>query len=471
VARRFNEALKQGAYGKIPIHKHSKLSYLRRPSELLAGLRLALLPSGNSSKVALTTPDVAFCDDMLGRVSRSFAGVIRQLPKGLCLDVLIFYLVLRALDTVEDDMEAFRGGREEEKLDLLRRFHVVALGDDSWSMEGVGRGDEAELLRRFGSVARVFAGLPEASREVIADVTRRMGEGMAEFVGKDLGQGTTTVAEYNRYCHFVAGLVGEGLSRLFSATGCEDPSVGEARELSNSMGLFLQKTNIIRDYLEDLVDGRAFWPQEVWKGYAPSGHLYELSEEAARGRAVQCLNHLVTDAFELIPDCLEYMAQLHQPEVFRFCAIPQVMAIATLSELYANPRVFTGVVKIRKGMAAAIVLQSNNLTEVQAWFHRFARDVARRVPAGDPSAERTRAACRRAVELTASGARTAAATLGAGDFVAAVALAAAAHVLAHGGDGLPTVAVAGLSSVVVVCLAALMARFKAVVSAPGASSK
>lgn len=37
-----------------------------------------------------------------------------------------------------------------------------------------------------------------------------------------------------------------------------------AREdLSNSMGLFLQKTNIIRDYLEDYIDGRAFWPQEV----------------------------------------------------------------------------------------------------------------------------------------------------------------------------------------------------------------
>lgn len=29
------------------------------------------------------------------------------------------------------------------------------------------------------------------------------------------------------------------------------------------MGLFLQKTNIIRDYLEDYVDCRAFWPQEV----------------------------------------------------------------------------------------------------------------------------------------------------------------------------------------------------------------
>jgi phytoene/squalene synthetase len=75
-------------------------------------------------------------------------------------------------------------------------------------------------------------------------------------------QGTTDLLEYNRYCHYVAGLVGEGLSRLFSASQLEDPSVGEDRELSNQMGLFLQKTNIIRDYLEDYVDQRAFWPQE-----------------------------------------------------------------------------------------------------------------------------------------------------------------------------------------------------------------
>lgn len=43
----------------------------------------------------------------LSQVSRSFAAVIQQLPKMLVTDVLIFYLVLRGLDTVEDDMTAF----------------------------------------------------------------------------------------------------------------------------------------------------------------------------------------------------------------------------------------------------------------------------------------------------------------------------------------------------------------------------
>lgn len=70
-----------------------------------------------------------------------------------------------------------------------------------------------------------------------------------------------------QYCHYVAGLVGIGLSKLFSASRLEDPEVGQDTELANSMGLFLQKTNIIRDYLEDTQEGRAFWPQEASEFY------------------------------------------------------------------------------------------------------------------------------------------------------------------------------------------------------------
>jgi farnesyl-diphosphate farnesyltransferase len=50
------------------------------------------------------------------------------------------------------------------------------------------------------------------------------------------------------------------------------------------------------------------------------------------------------------------MSQLNRTkEIFRFCAITQVMAIATLAELYNNPLVFTGVVKIRKGLAVLLI--------------------------------------------------------------------------------------------------------------------
>jgi farnesyl-diphosphate farnesyltransferase len=43
-----------------------------------------------------------------------------------------------------------------------------------------------------------------------------------------------------------------------------DPDIDREEDLANSMGLFLQKVNIIRDYREDLIDGRTFYPEEIW---------------------------------------------------------------------------------------------------------------------------------------------------------------------------------------------------------------
>lgn len=64
-------------------------------------------------------PNLRFCYDMLNRVSRSFAVVIQQLPPSLRDAICVFYLVLRALDTVEDDMSI----AQDIKVPLLRCFH------------------------------------------------------------------------------------------------------------------------------------------------------------------------------------------------------------------------------------------------------------------------------------------------------------------------------------------------------------
>ena len=81
-----------------------------------------------------------------------------------------------------------------------------------------------------------------------------MGEGMATYLVRDLREGTKDVADYERYCYFVAGLVGKGLSQLFLTSGYERaPQVQEQR--LEPMGAFLQVTNITRDYIEDVSTG------------------------------------------------------------------------------------------------------------------------------------------------------------------------------------------------------------------------
>jgi farnesyl-diphosphate farnesyltransferase len=355
-------------------------------------------------------PDMAFCEEILVAVSRSFAAVIRQLPPEILKDVAIFYLVLRALDTVEDDMEAFESN--EVKCKHLKSFHETALGDPTWNMDGVGQGDERRLLQEFPAVHRVYMSLSKESQIIISDITARMAAGMAEFVDKDLGQGTVDISEYNRYCHFVAGLVGEGLSRLFASSPLESGSLAKEIHLSDQMGLFLQKTNIIRDFLEDYVDKRAFWPQSIWKKYSATGELgyfCNVEEEAAVKRAaLMCLNELVADALELVPDCLAYMSLLQCTEIFRFCAIPQVMALATLEKLFNNPSVFTGVVKIRKGLACKLMQQSSNISDLHEIFYTFSQRLLVRCQSETLESDnpvvygRMIDACKKALELTRS---------------------------------------------------------------------
>lgn len=166
-----------------------------------------------------------------------------------------------------------------------------------------------------------------------------------------------SVEDWNKYCHYVAGLVGIGLSRLFHASGLEDDWFeSKADATANSMGLFLQKTNIIRDYMEDILETRIFWPTEIWSLYTDK--LENFKEPEHIKPAIACLNHLITNALEHVPAVLSYLEHIKEDSVFTFCAIPQVMAIATLALCYNNPNVFKGVVKIRRGETAKVLSSS-----------------------------------------------------------------------------------------------------------------
>ena len=142
------------------------------------------------------------------------------------------------------------------------------------------------------------------------------------------------------------------------------------------MGLFLQKTNIIRDYLEDICEEpapRMFWPAEIWGRYAAS--LDEFREREAAPAALACLNHMVADAMRHALPALTYMERVTDPRVFRFCAIPQLMAAATLSLCYDNHGVFEGVVKMRRGETAVVLLRTRTMEDVYLGFARFAREI------------------------------------------------------------------------------------------------
>eukprot|EP00897_Mesotaenium_endlicherianum_P002741 jgi/Mesen1/2495/ME000159S01615 len=376
---------------------------LENPDEIISLIRVRYTVHLASRLPA--DPDLAFCYDMLNQVSRSFAVVIQQLDVQLRDAVCVFYLVLRALDTIEDDMTI----PIATKLPLLHGF-FQNISDPSWRFV-CGTAHYRRLMESFDRLARAYTGLSTHYQATIADVTKQMGAGMAKFIEREV----ESVEDYDEYCHYVAGLVGLGLSDLFHAARLEEPA---PPALSNAMGLLLQKTNIIRDYLEDIVEEpapRMFWPRQIWSKYA--ARLEEFKDVDANGkRALGCLNEMVADALAHTGDSLAYLAQLRTPSVFRFCAIPQVrlfvcgdirppaaaavslvscwaaslltlseasaaqiMAMGTLALCYNNEGVFCGVVKLRRGLSATIMDRTRSMEDVYVYFDRFAVELRDKV--------------------------------------------------------------------------------------------
>jgi farnesyl-diphosphate farnesyltransferase len=192
---------------------------------------------------------------------------------------------------------------------------------------------------------------------VISEVAKKMGNGMADFAG--LSTPSQPVAEvssienYDLYCHYVAGLVGEGLSGLFSASGKERPWISQQLTLSNSMGLLLQKTNILRDIKEDVDEGRGFWPREIWEKHGFNS-MKEIVQVGREKEALFAASEMTLDALRHATDALDYMTLLKCQSVFNFVAIPAVMAMATLERCFMNEKILKGNVKIRKGEAVSV---------------------------------------------------------------------------------------------------------------------
>ncbi|KAF8908645.1 isoprenoid synthase domain-containing protein [Gymnopilus junonius] len=338
------------------------------------------------------------CWELLDMTSRSYSAVIKELDGDLVRTIALFYLVLRGLDTIEDDMTI----ADEIKQPLLRSFHIHSV-TPGWKYDGCGPNErDRQLLVEYDTVVEEFNLLLPEYKNVILDITQKMATGMADYAHKaatssDQSIYIASVAEYDLYCHYVAGLLGEGLSRLFSASGKESPSLGLQLELSNSMGLLLQKTNIIRDFREDVEEKRFFWPREIW-GSPEYGGFTELKEMCATDaetvtRAKRVQSGMVLNALRHATDAMDYLRLLRNQSVFTFCAIPVTMAIATLELCFMNAEMFQRNIKIRKAQAADLVMRSTNPREVGLIFREYARRIHAKAVPSDPNFIRISVAC------------------------------------------------------------------------------
>jgi farnesyl-diphosphate farnesyltransferase len=301
---------------------------------------------------------------LLPGVSRTFALTIPQLPEPLRTSVTNAYLLCRIADTIEDEPTL----SAQQKQGFHDRFRAIVAGGDelpgrfsaelypllSESMSA----DEHELIRQLPGVVAITHALPAKERAALERCVRIMCEGMPWFQRNRRRDGLDDIAEFERYCYYVAGVVGEMLTDLFCQYSMDIARHREKlRALSVSFGAGLQMTNILKDVWEDRRQGACWLPRDVFQqcGF----ELRDLNEahyDPAFGAGIR---ELVARAHGHLRNALAYVQLLPPGEVGirRFCLWSLAMAALTLQRLNANPAYRSGSeVKISRRAVRTTVL-------------------------------------------------------------------------------------------------------------------
>jgi farnesyl-diphosphate farnesyltransferase len=322
--------------------------------------------SGNMHVADNCRPDVDFEFEALKKVSRSFALTIPELPVDLGRVVTNAYLICRIIDTIEDD--------EALPLDVKARFFkefVQVLNAEAPAApfaanlterlsDGVPEA-ERDLVKNTPVIIGGTFSLTPPQRQAIRKCGAVMARGMLEFQRLKKPGGLEDLEAMNRYCYFVAGVVGEMLTELF----CDHaPAIaGRRRELlarAASFGQGLQMTNIIKDLWEDQRQGTCWLPRSVFAGAGCD--LDRLTpgnggEAFARGIA-----EMIGITRGHLQNALSYTLLIPPEEagIRRFCLWAIGMAVFTLRNINRKKGFRSGVeVKISRRTLRSIIMVCN----------------------------------------------------------------------------------------------------------------
>ena len=250
------------------------------------------------------------CWKILPAVSRSFVLCIKALPYPTDVHMMVSYLTLRIIDTIEDATApvetkeaAFNKVVELFKLNQPPVEKVRACKE--LLLKEIDHTYERVLLENMGAVVDVFHSFGQVEKEAILGCTEEMTLGMMKFQ-------TLTIADFNlqeEYCYYVAGIVGHLDTRLFQVGGhISDGLCEELMESAKHFGIALQKVNILRDIAYDIPERRFFWPHDLLKKH---GLEYEtLCNEQNRPQAMKVLQEVVENALPYLEAAINYVTRL-----------------------------------------------------------------------------------------------------------------------------------------------------------------
>ena len=289
----------------------------------------------------LASPAVAYQEQALLRVSRTFALTIPQLPQPLREVIGNAYLLCRIADTIEDEPSVSGPG----SAGLLEEFAGAVAGRVPAErfaerlaplLSEATTAGERDLVANAPLVLQVTHRFRPAERAAIKRCISVMTAGMGRF-GGGAPDGLDTLDDLERYTYCVAGVVGETITELMCAYS---PAIASRRDrlypLSRHFGCGLQLVNILKDVWEDHRRGVCWLPRAAFASDT------DLASPDCRNEAAfaEGLHTLVAVARDHLDASLEYTMLIPAREagIRRFLLWTLGLAVLTLRRVHANPR-------------------------------------------------------------------------------------------------------------------------------------
>lgn len=283
--------------------------------------------------------DDEFQSDMLAGVSRTFALTIPQLPPSLCRVVSNAYLLCRIVDTVEDE-PVISGARKNY---FCQQFLGVLNGAKNAepfsrqlcaSLSSQTPAAEHELVRNVPRVIQINRTFSEPQREALQHCISTMANGMAQFQLGNEKHGPQSLEDLDRYCYYVAGVVGEMLTSLFCLYSSQIAMHRDRlMQLAVSFGQGLQMTNILKDFWEDYRIGACWLPGQI---FAEEGFdLRDVARDRNRREFQRGIQRLVGIAHGYLRNALAYTLLIpsHEVGIRNFCLWAIGLAVLTLRKI------------------------------------------------------------------------------------------------------------------------------------------
>lgn len=254
-----------------------------------------------------------------------------MLPEPLDEVVGLTYLLMRIVDTIEDDVSIDDATRRQ----WLLEFDAVLLGEAGATTtpakikESLGAHDaERALMRAADEVIARLRACGESYAGAAFVCARKMIAGVVKLLDRAAQRSKPYPAvadldELREYCYYVAGVVGEFLVASIGGYLHRDDIASMDPE-GIELGLGLQLCNILKDAARDSEDGRRYLPMTAAGDGDAAGRTFD--EVSTHARA--CLRGGQKFILAIPPE---------ESGIRKFAGLPWVWATLTIARTESTP--------------------------------------------------------------------------------------------------------------------------------------